>query len=82
MTAAGTDPEADPLTYRWDLDGNGTYETAGQRDVLRPDLQAPASPGSGSRSSDPSGHTATDTADVVVVWDFRGFLQPVTKPRS
>jgi PKD domain-containing protein len=30
LSASGTDPEGDPLTYAWDLDGNGTFETPGQ----------------------------------------------------
>jgi hypothetical protein len=30
LAAAGSDPENAPLTYAWDLDNNGTFETAGQ----------------------------------------------------
>jgi glucose/arabinose dehydrogenase len=61
--SASTDPDADPLTYSWDLDGNGvygdaagptasfTYSTAGVRTV-------------GVRVSDPLGATATATVVV------------------
>ncbi|RJQ30860.1 MAG: PKD domain-containing protein [Actinobacteria bacterium] len=30
LSATGDDPDGDPLTYNWDLDNNGTYETPGQ----------------------------------------------------
>ncbi|HTP08097.1 MAG TPA: lamin tail domain-containing protein, partial [Anaerolineae bacterium] len=30
LSATGTDPEGQPLTYAWDLDDNGTFETSGQ----------------------------------------------------
>jgi TusA-related sulfurtransferase len=31
LDATATDAEHDPLSYRWDLDGDGTFETAGAR---------------------------------------------------
>lgn len=30
LSGSGSDIPADPLTYNWDLDNNGTFETAGQ----------------------------------------------------
>jgi len=30
LTGTGTDPDGDVMTYAWDLDNNGSFETAGQ----------------------------------------------------
>jgi hypothetical protein len=30
LTATGSDPDGTPVTFAWDLDGDGTFETAGQ----------------------------------------------------
>jgi len=30
VSGTGSDPDSDPLTYAWDLDNNGTFETSGQ----------------------------------------------------
>jgi hypothetical protein len=46
LTGTGTDPDAgDTLTYTWDLDNNGTFETAGQN----PTFSAAALDGPGSQ---------------------------------
>jgi hypothetical protein len=34
LTASGTDPAGQPLSYAWDLDGDGVFETSGQTVVL------------------------------------------------
>ncbi len=64
LSATGSDPEGDALTYAWDLDNNGTYETAGQT-VTYSAGDGPASPTVGVRVSDGS-TSATDTATVNV----------------
>ena len=43
VTASGSDPEDGPLSYAWDLDGNGSFETPGQTATLPArNLRAPA----------------------------------------
>ena len=79
VTGIGNDPDDDALTYTWDLDGDGTFETAGPSATFAAgDLQAPGSATITVRVSDPSGLTATDTAVVEVIWDFSGFFGPIT----
>jgi len=34
LSGLGSDPNNDPLTYTWDLDNNGTFETSGQNPVF------------------------------------------------
>jgi uncharacterized protein len=78
VTATGSDPDGDALTYAWDLDDNGTFETAGQSATFSAAaIQAPATRTIRVRVTDESGLTATDTAVVNIVWDFAGFVPPV-----
>lgn len=37
LAATGSDPEAGPLAFAWDLDGDGVFETAGQNSSLAVD---------------------------------------------
>jgi hypothetical protein len=81
VSAVGSDPDDDPLTYAWDLDNDGTYETAGQSATFSAaGLEAPATRTIGVQVTDPSGLTATDTAVVNVVWNFSGFFPPIDNP--
>jgi len=69
LTANGVDPEGDALSYAWDLDGNGSYETAGRVvSYTAPPLTASASFVVGVRVADASGNaaTATTTIDISV----------------
>jgi uncharacterized protein len=78
VTATGSDPNlGDSLSYAWDLDNNGTYETAGQSASFSAGLTAPSSYIIGVQVTDSGGLTATDTATVVVIYNFTGFFAPV-----
>ena len=75
LTATGTEPDDAALTFEWDLNLNGTYETSGQTvSFSAAALEAPASRTVGVRVTGPSGLTATDTATINIIWDFGGFL--------
>ncbi|HUM68627.1 MAG TPA: ExeM/NucH family extracellular endonuclease, partial [Chloroflexota bacterium] len=78
VTAVGADPDGDPLTYEWDLDNDGLFETAGQSATFSAALlSAPGSHTIVARVTDTGGLTATDQATVSVVYNFTGFFQPV-----
>ncbi|MBI4339791.1 MAG: thrombospondin type 3 repeat-containing protein [Chloroflexi bacterium] len=67
LSGSGTDPDNDPLTYAWDLDADGAYETVGQN----PTFSAAGKDGPSSltvklKVCDDDNACATDTADVSV----------------
>jgi predicted extracellular nuclease len=66
LTATGTDPEGQALTYAWDLDGNGSFETAGRTPSFAAGLTAPATYTVTVQVTDNLGLTATDEATVYV----------------
>jgi hypothetical protein len=67
VSASGTDPESDPLTYAWDLDGNGTFETAGQSATFTAgSLDGPGSRTVSVRVTDDGGLTGIDGAEVTI----------------
>ncbi|HJR26049.1 MAG TPA: ExeM/NucH family extracellular endonuclease [Acidimicrobiales bacterium] len=79
VSATGNDPDGDALTYAWDLDGNGTFETAGQSATFSAaGIEAPASRTIAVQVTDAGGLTSTDTAVVNVIWAFDGFRAPIT----
>ena len=82
VAATGADLENDakgvPLSYAWDLDDNGTFETPGQTATFSAAaLTAPASRTINVQVTDDAGLTAVDSATVNVVYHFAGFFQPV-----
>jgi uncharacterized protein len=78
LTGTGSDPNADALTYAWDLDNNGSFETSGQSVTFSAaTFTAPSSYTIKVQATDSGGLTATDTATVNVIYNFAGFFQPV-----
>jgi predicted extracellular nuclease len=78
VTAAGNDPDGGSLTYAWDLDNNGSFETPGQNATFSAaTLSAPSTHTIKVQVTDVGGLTAVDTATVNVIYNFTGFFQPV-----
>jgi hypothetical protein len=68
LTASGSDPDGDPLTYTWDLDNDGTYETPGQTvEFSAVGLDGPVTNTVGVQVADDKGLTATDQAIVEIL---------------
>jgi predicted extracellular nuclease len=65
LTATGNDPEGGALTYAWDLDNNGSFETPGQT-VSFSAGDGPSSPVVRVQVTDNGGETATDQTTVTV----------------
>lgn len=65
LAASGSDPESGALTYAWDLDGNGSFETPGQSVSYAP-ADGPATPTVRVQVTDDVGNTATDSVTVIV----------------
>jgi uncharacterized protein len=82
VLATGSDPNGDPLTYEWDLDDNGTFETAGQAATFSAaSLDGPSSHTVRVRVS-AGGSSTTDEARVTVtnVAPTATFEAPATTP--
>jgi hypothetical protein len=79
VSATGSQPDGQTLTYRWDLDDNGTFETPGQSATFSAaGLTGPVTRTIAVQATAPTGLTATDEATVHVaaapqVFDFKGF---------
>jgi predicted extracellular nuclease len=81
VSATGSDPENGTLTYAWDLDNNGSFETAGQTATYTAAAgSAPATRTIRVQVTDPLGLTAIDSATVNVIWSFTGVLSPLANP--
>jgi hypothetical protein len=68
VTASGSDPEGGALTYAWDLDNNGSFETMGQSVTFSAaDFNGPSSRTIAVQVTDNAGLTATAQATVNVL---------------
>jgi len=68
VTASGNDSEGGPLTYAWDLNNDGTFETSGQSATFSAaSLDGPTSRTIKVQVTDNGGLTATDQATVNVL---------------
>jgi len=78
VSASASDPEGGPLTYAWDLDNNGSFETPGQSVTFSAAaLSAPSSHTIKVQVTDNTNLKAVDEAIVTVIYNFSGFFQPV-----
>jgi hypothetical protein len=67
LRATGTDPEGRALTYTWDLDGDGMFETAGSSvRFSAAGLDGPSTRTVTVKASNPSGANATAQTTVSV----------------
>jgi hypothetical protein len=67
VTATGTDPDGDPITFAWDLDNNGTFETAGQTATFSAAaLDGPTTRTVSVRATDNGGLAATTSTTITV----------------
>jgi predicted extracellular nuclease len=65
LDATGSDPDGDAVSYAWDLDGNGTFETSGQS-VPYHAGDGPATATVSVQATDATGATGTSSATVTV----------------
>jgi hypothetical protein len=78
LTATGSDPTRDAVTYAWDLDGNDSFETPGATVTFSAGThQAPEIVTVTVQITDAHGQSSTDTAEIQVTWDFGGFQPPI-----
>jgi hypothetical protein len=65
LTASGSDPEGGSVSFAWDLDDNGSFETPGQSVAYSPD-DGPSTPVVTVQVTDDAGLTSTAQATVTV----------------
>jgi len=76
LQATGYDPDGGPVTFAWDLDNDGSFETPGQNAVFSTTSRVGTYTVS-VRVTDAGGLSAIASATVHVVFDWAGFFPPV-----
>lgn len=85
VNATGQDPENGPLTYAWDLDNNGSFETPGQSVTFSAaGLDGPDTKTISVRATDNGNLTGTDTAIISInnVAPIVGAIAAPTAPQQ
>mgnify|MGYP000533675796 CR=1 FL=1 len=78
VNASGADPEGGPVTYAWDLDNNGSFETPGQNATFNAAANtAPATLTIKVQATDAFGYSSVDEATVYIIFNWAGFFQPI-----
>jgi hypothetical protein len=81
LSATGSDINGNSLTYAWDLDNNGSFETAGQNVIFSAALlTAPSTYTVKVQGTDIGGLTTVSETSVNVIYKFAGFFQPLKNP--
>jgi uncharacterized protein len=75
LQATGSDPDGGPLTFEWDLDDDGSFETAGQNAVFN--AVALGTFTVRVRATDTGGLSAVAVTTVTVQYAWDGFYAPI-----
>jgi predicted extracellular nuclease len=81
LSASGRDPDGDALTYAWDLNGDGTFETPGQT-VTFVGADGPATPTVKVQATDSSGSSTVASTTVTVTNVAPTIVSLVPNPTS
>lgn len=83
LSATGSDINGNSLTYAWDLDNDGSFETPGQSVSFSAEaLTAPSSHIVKVQGTDPGGLTSVSESTVTVIYNFAGFFKPIKNPAA
>ena len=78
LAATGSDINGNSLTYAWDLDNDGSFETPGQSvSFSAAALSAPGAHIVKVQGTYPGGLTSVSEATVNVIYNFAGFFRPI-----